>query len=421
MMFYFLFFVFVLIYILIVVNPFKIKEVYYALCGMAMILVSAIFEPENLFFRSFKLLTVLEPWKILIFFLSIALFSFVLNQLNFLKYIAVITIRFAKHDGKRLFKYVFILSAITSYFLSNDVVILTLTPLILHFTQLSKINPVPYLLSMFFVANTSSIGLISSNTTNFIVSTSINSFEYFLIAAIPITITLFFQYYLLRLVFHNDIDVVFDEELLDAKKIIKEKTKTKLVVIIEILTLLSFIFSSYIGVEIWLLALIGSTLALIISRVKFSLVIKNLPYNPLLIAIFFFINLSVLLPYDFAKYVVKLIAEYVAEITIFNFIGITMFFSFVNSIFINIPTTAFLNHSLQASPDVFLNIILIISSNLGANLFIMGSLAGILWFHFVREHNINIHLLDFVKYGVLITIPTIVLISSLFFGILVLG
>ena len=50
---------------------------------------------------------------------------------------------------------------------------------------------------------------------------------------------------------------------------------------------------------------------------------------------------------------------------------------------------------------------IVIGSNLGANITIIGALAGLMWLHLIREKGYEFHALEFTKLGLIVTIPTI--------------
>ena len=58
------------------------------------------------------------------------------------------------------------LSGVLSAFLINDIVCLTLTPLVLHLARRMKIDPVPHLIALATAANIGSTGTITGNPQN---------------------------------------------------------------------------------------------------------------------------------------------------------------------------------------------------------------------------------------------------------------
>ncbi|KAI9017741.1 citrate transporter-domain-containing protein [Gaertneriomyces semiglobifer] len=69
----------------------------------------------------------------------------------------------------RLFLTLFLLSTVLTIFTSNDVVVLTVTPIVCYLTSSSKIDPTPYLVISFIAANVASMTLYIGNPTNVIV------------------------------------------------------------------------------------------------------------------------------------------------------------------------------------------------------------------------------------------------------------
>ncbi|KAJ3183260.1 hypothetical protein HDU85_002286 [Gaertneriomyces sp. JEL0708] len=69
----------------------------------------------------------------------------------------------------RLFFTLFLLSTVLTIFTSNDVVVLTVTPIVCYLTSSSKIDPTPYLVISFIAANVASMTLYIGNPTNVIV------------------------------------------------------------------------------------------------------------------------------------------------------------------------------------------------------------------------------------------------------------
>jgi arsenical pump membrane protein len=72
--------------------------------------------------------------------------------------------------AKKFLFYFFFLSSVITLFTSNDIVILTLTPIIFYFGKHAKVRMMPYLIAEFFAANIWSMFLYIGNPTNIIVA-----------------------------------------------------------------------------------------------------------------------------------------------------------------------------------------------------------------------------------------------------------
>lgn len=64
----------------------------------------------------------------------------------------------------------FALSSILTVFTSNDIVIMTFTPIVFYFTSCTKTEPMPFLITTFFAANIMSAAILIGNPTNIIVA-----------------------------------------------------------------------------------------------------------------------------------------------------------------------------------------------------------------------------------------------------------
>lgn len=85
-------------------------------------------------------------------------------------YLAAKAVNASQGSGWRLFVAFFALSSVITVATSNDIVILTITPIIVAVTQLAKLDPEPYLFAQFFAANIWSMILVVGNPTNIIVA-----------------------------------------------------------------------------------------------------------------------------------------------------------------------------------------------------------------------------------------------------------
>lgn len=76
----------------------------------------------------------------------------------------------AGSSGRRLFVVIFVLSSILTILTSNDVVVMTVTPIVLYTCQYVKVDPLPFLFAEFLSCNVWSSILYIGNPTNIIVA-----------------------------------------------------------------------------------------------------------------------------------------------------------------------------------------------------------------------------------------------------------
>ena len=88
-------------------------------------------------------------------------------------------------------------------------------------------------------------------------------------------------------------------------------------------------------------------------------------------------------------------------------------FSFlIGNLINNIPMSVLMSSvitTLPANASFIASLATIISSNLTTILTPLGSLAGIMWLQILKENDVNFKFVDFVKYGVVVSLPTIAL------------
>ena len=115
----------------------------------------------------------LKPYSIMILFFSLAYMSLSLDVTGLFDFIACKAIGLSGGSGRRLFFIFFTLSSLITIVSSNDIVILTLTPIICAMASsanLSLNSTYALLFSQFFAANVWSMLLFIGNPTNIVVA-----------------------------------------------------------------------------------------------------------------------------------------------------------------------------------------------------------------------------------------------------------
>lgn len=356
----------------------------------------------------------INPLKILVLFFSMTLISIFLDELGLFRYLASVASKNAKGNQFTLFLILYLLTSILTVFTSNDIVILTLTPFICFFAKRSKISPVPYLVAEFTAANTWSLMFVIGNPTNIYLATSsgITFVDYFKVMALPTLVAGIVELGLLLLLFHKQL-----KEPLQSNDIIYPiEDKVPVIVGLSILgtCLVFLIISSYINLEMWLISLIcASTLLvfmLIYSCFKKSNIEhvlhtgRRLPYQ----LIPFFISMFIIVVAINEQGIASKIAELLGNNNSTWVYGYSSFLAcnLINNIPMSILYTNIAN-SLEGVAYTKAIYASIIGSNIGAFLTPIGALAGIMFTGLVNENNVRFTFIDFIKYGVVISIPVI--------------
>lgn len=358
--------------------------------------------------------TEINPLKILVLFFSMTIISVLLDEFGLFRYLAHLATKKAKTNQMVLFFLLYVLTSLLTIFTSNDVVILTLTPFICFFCKRAKIPAIPYLIAEFFAANTWSLMFLIGNPTNIYLGTSagITFVEYLKVMAIPTLTAGLLQLGILFLLFRKQLSkpfVVNEEETQIPNKVLIGVGVSTLLV-----CLIFLVISHYINIEMYLIALVSALFLslftivyLIIKKQKFVVIkdsYKRLPYE----IIPFFLSMFVVVVSLNQQGITQEIAKFLGDKNVIYTYGYSSFL--VCNLINNIPMSILysgISSSLTESLFYEATYASIIGSNIGAFLSPIGALAGIMFTSLVNKNDIKFKFIDFMKYGMIVSLPTI--------------
>ncbi len=355
--------------------------------------------------------TSVNPIKILLLFLSMTVFSLVLDEAGFFTYVASKAVKRTGTNQRTLFFALFITVAFLTVFTSNDVVILTVTPFVIAFCKKANCNPMPHLLLEFVTANTWSMLLVIGNPTNIYVASAygITFVDYFLIMALPTVVSGIVSVSVVFLIFNKSLrqpmQPCFEETTL------KDKPLTIIAGIHLSVCIILLAISNIIDIEMWLVSTVTACLLLVCVLVY--LLVRSKPLKTLS-------NSLKRLPYEIIPFVVGMFAivlclsiEGIAEKintllkpldSIFSYgIGTTLTANLIN----NIPATVLFAEILKTSKDIGAIYATVIGSNIGAYVTPVGALAGIMWHNILSHNGVKLSFGRFCTYGIFVAVPTL--------------
>lgn len=365
--------------------------------------------------------TQINPIKILILFFSMTILSVFLDEIGFFRFLANATLKKSGASQKKLFVILYFTVSILTVFTSNDIIVLTFTPFICYFCSSGKLNPVPYLVTVFIAANTWSMALIIGNPTNIYLATfgSINFVGYILIMIIPTIIGGLTSFALLYLCFKNQFS-----------KPIQHTTKKSSFISSPVLLFIGIIhlvaatillaLSSYIKLQMWIVAACSAA-SLFICNLIYSIFARHKPIEllrclqrapwtliPFLLGMF--ILILILKKFGIPDFFASVIGT---NSPVFKY-GILSALSC--NIINNIPMSVLFSSIIEsASAGVQSNFQFsalfasIIGSNLGAFLTPLGALAGLMWLNILKQQKIQFGTKNFIGYGFKIGLPTLII------------
>lgn len=354
----------------------------------------------------------INPLKILVLFISMTLLSIFLDELGFFRHLTGIVLKRANKGQLKLFIYLYILVSILTIFTSNDIIILSFTPFICYFAKNAKIDPTPYLAAEFVAANTWSILLIIGNPTNIYLASAygIDFLSYIKYSILPTLFAGLVSFIIMFILFRNKLKAPIEGEAEEFE--IKDKVSLWVGIIHLGICTLFLAISSYVGIEMWIVSIIAVG-SLCISSIIISIVrkekpqylvgcLKRLPYQLVPFVLSMFIMIIALSDKGVTNAIGNLLGEKLPILTY----GLTSFLSanLINNIPMSVLFSSIISSSNVGLGGIFATIV---GSNLGAIFTPIGALAGLMWSKILNEHNIKFGYLDFLKIGVIVTLPSL--------------
>lgn len=356
--------------------------------------------------------TAINPLKILVLFISMTLLSIYLDELGFFRYLASTTLRRAGCSQMHLFFILYVTVSILTVFTSNDIIILSFTPFICYFAKSANISPMPYLAAEFVAANTWSMALIIGNPTNiYLVTAAGGDFISYLVTMLfPTLISGTVAFFCLYFAFHKKlsqpIEATPEEVRLD------DRLSLLIGIIHLAVCTILLAIGSYIGLQMWLVALVSAlsllTLTIIISFVRRKAPVhtvaslKRAPWELIPFIISMFVVVESLHVNGVTEHIFHLLDT---SAPVWSY-GMTSFFA--ANLINNIPMSVLYSAILSGGAGEAAVYATVVGSNLGACLSPIGALAGIMWSSILKKHDLKFGYFDFLKIGITIAIPALI-------------
>ncbi|MGC8936054.1 MAG: SLC13 family permease [Candidatus Methanomethylicaceae archaeon] len=252
--------VFLLVYMLIVVRRIgRLKfEVWTAmLIGAVALLASGALTLE----AAFQAINM----EVILFLFGMFLLTEIMAQVGLLQYITVHLIRTARTPSRLLLIVIFFVGLASAFFV-NDAVVLFTTPIVLAACSIAKVRKTPYLLGVALSSNIGSALTPIGNPQNVLIKMESGlGFFYFLERmAMPVGVGLLTEYVILRTFYRKDLKR-FAGDIYEVRQEIPSRQSSLAMGAIAVATLFCFMLSDYIGWSISLVAVVGATIALLIS------------------------------------------------------------------------------------------------------------------------------------------------------------
>lgn len=295
-----------------------------------------------------------------------------------------------------------IVSGLLSSLLTNDVVVVAMTPLLISLTLARGLNPVPFVLGFCFAANTGSAGTLIGSPQNMIIAQQLNlSFiELLKVAGIPALLSLVIVWATLTIIYRKrwllGQPQVSSNPSAAPQKIQLNRLETMKAMFVTICVIIAFV------ANIWpqaVVALAGAAVLLMNRQVSSNDVLKEVDYNLLILIMGLFVVNAAMAKTGLPQ---MLLAD-LKHIGLDLNQPLSLFFSsaILSNIVGNNPAVMLLTPYLHTAADN-INVLaaaLVLGTGFSSNLIVFGSLAGIIAVEQSARHGITISFMEFAKSG----------------------
>lgn len=365
-----------------------------------------------------------NPLKILTFFLSMTLISVYLGDSGFFRLVAEKVFSFGKgrRAGLRLFIILYTVVSLLTVFTSNDIVILTFTPIICIFCKKAGFNPLPFLIGEFVAANTWSMALIVGNPTNIYLAQSANvSFaEYFKVMALPAAVAGISALIVLLAVFGKTLkrsNLAENANLNTPSENFSARINVPCMAVALaalLLCIAALSIADVIGVEMWIISVVFAALVFLFNVVygiirgegflRAASGVRKTPWElvPFVLSMFV-IALSLAKSGATEKLSFALIGGEKTDGITFGF-----FTAGLSNLLNNIPASV-VTEKIIAEQSLYATFGAVIGSNIGAFITPVGALAGVMWNKILSGYDIKLPFYKFAAYGILVAFVSLTL------------
>ena len=366
-------------------------------------------------------------WDATVAFVGIIFISLILDKIGFFEWAALHIIKKANGNGRKLFIYIILLGALIAAFFANDGAALILTPIVysnIRYLKLEDRYILPFIIAGGFIADNTSLPLITSNLVNIITADFfyIGFIEYAFKMVVPNIFALLTTLVVLYLYFKKDIVQKYDLSLLkNPDEAIKDWFIFKITWLIGGFLIIGFVVSEIYHIPVSIIITIGAfVFGIATYRKKIvnmkTLVFKETPWQIIAFSIGMYVIIYGLRNVGLTLELAKFIENLHSLGNLYGIVGTGFISAGLSAFMNNLPSVMIVNLAIydtgfKENTQHVLAYANIVGCDIGSKLTPIGSLSTLIWLHVLKQKGINISWRYYFKIGMIIT--PIVLIFTL--------
>ncbi len=363
-------------------------------------------------------------WNATLAFVSLVVICFILDEIGLFEFAAQKMVIYSKNSYTKLFIYLVLLGAVVSVFFANDGAALILTPLIIAKIKLLKIphdKVLPFIMAGGFIADSASIPLVTSNLVNIIAADyfHITYGEYAKYMIVPFLVSVTVSLLMLLLVYRKSLRAIpLSDWKIEDTNPIKSKSLSIISAFILLLMFIGCFVGGYFRVPVSFF-LMPAALLLTLLAISQKITTVKETYKATPFSIIFFALGMFLIVLSFKEIgLIHLLSQLLRWFGTLGNLLATLFTGLLAGIlscFLNnlpavmVKSLAISHVNLSAVQEKLFPLANIIGCDIGPKMFPMGSLATLLWMHLLEKKGFKIRYGNFIKVGIILTLPTVIL------------
>lgn len=366
-------------------------------------------------------------WNATATFIAIIVISLLLDEAGFFEWAALHVARWAGGNGRRLFAFCVLLGAAVSALFANDGAALILTPIVISMLlalRFSRAATLAFVMAAGFIADTASLPLVVSNLVNIVSADYFHlGFSEYAAVMLPVNLaSVAATLLVLYLFFRRDIPLRYaPEELKPPRAAIRDRA-TFLVGAWMLLVLLLGLFAlEPLGIPISAVAAVCAAILFAVAAkghvISTRRVLREAPWQVVVFSLGMYLVVYGLKNAGLTDFLTSLLNTLSGHGLWAATLGTGLLSALLSSVMNNMPSVLIGALSIQAGDAsgvvreamVYANVI---GCDLGPKITPIGSLATLLWLHVLDRKGIHIGWGYYLRVGILLTLPVLLITLS---------